>query len=81
MAATNKLGQTLVTQDFLATMERMGWPKVDVANLSSATIRPGVLGGSQVAWEAFAQHAPLTQQRHIRKLAEYSPAIFLKGDE
>ena len=78
MATTNKLGQHLVTQDFLAALERMGWPKVDVAKLSSATIRRGELGGSQEAWEAFAHHAPLAQQRHIRMMLEYNPSIFVR---
>ena len=76
---TNKLGQSLVSQDLLATLEKAGWPKVDVAMLSSATIRPGVLGGSQEAWESFVAYAPLAQQRHVRTLLEVNPSVFI-GD-
>ena len=81
MPTTNKLGQALITQELMAALERAGWPKVDVAMLSSATIRPGVLGGSRAAWQAFAQHAPLSQQRHLISMLTWNPAIFEKGDD
>jgi hypothetical protein len=80
MPQTNRLGQRLVTEDFLATMERLGWPKVDVAMLGAPTIRTKVLGPGQEAWETFAEHSTLAQQHHIRVLAEYSPGLFDKGD-
>jgi hypothetical protein len=76
MPQTNKLGQRLVTSDFLAKMEQLGWPKVEVAQLGAPTIRAKILGPGKEAWSNFAEHSTLAQQHHIRVIAEYNPAIF-----
>jgi hypothetical protein len=77
---TNKLGQRLVTEDFLAKMEQLGWPNVEVSKLGAPTIRTAQLGPGESAWRTFAEHSTLAQQHHIRVMAEYNPAIFERGD-
>lgn len=81
MAQTNKLGQRLVTEDFLLKMEQLGWPKVEVAKLGAPTIRAKVLGPGKEFWETWAEHSTLAQQHHLRVLAEYSPSLFEQVNE